>query len=135
MNEHNFRRRPVTFHELEPADDENMSMKARVARNIFRVHGEDSVKFYVNEEAWPTAELAIHSSNEGTLIDGFPADKVKAGGERQIKMKDMQLCSWVKETDTSPDESILLTGWTRRMKVSEMRSGCVLKDFTTTVQR
>ena len=69
----------MTFHELEPADDENMSMKPRVARNIFRVHGEDSVKFYVNEEAWPTAELAIHSSNEGTLIDGFPADKVFSG--------------------------------------------------------
>ena len=51
MNEHNFRRRPVTFQELEPADDENVSMTARVARNIFRFHGEDSVKLYVNEEA------------------------------------------------------------------------------------
>ena len=93
------------------------------------------MKFYVNEEAWPTAELAIHSINDGTLIDRFPADKVKAGEERQIKqVKDLQLCFLVKETDTSPDKSILLTGWTRRMKVSEIGYGCVLKDFATTVR-
>ena len=49
-------------------------------------------------------------------------------------MKDLQLYSWVKETDIPPDKSILLTGWARRMKESEVRSRCVLKDFATTVR-
>ena len=33
-----------------------------------------------------------------------------------------------------PNKSILLTGWARRMKGSEVRSRCVLKDFATTVR-
>ena len=37
-------------------------------------------------------------------------------------MKDMQLYSWVKETDVPHDKSIVLTSWARRMK-----------DFATTV--
>ena len=49
-------------------------------------------------------------------------------------MKDLQLYSWIKETDIPPDKSILLTGWARRMKESEVRSRCVLKDFVTTVR-
>ena len=49
-------------------------------------------------------------------------------------MKDLQLYSWVKETDTPPNKSILLTGWARRLKESEVRSRCVLKDFATTVR-
>ena len=85
MDEDNFRRTPATSHPLEPVDDENVSKKARVARNVLHVRGEDSVKFDVNEEAWPNADLAIHSSYEGALIDALPADKVKAGDEREIK--------------------------------------------------
>ena len=77
----------------------------------------------------------IHSSYEGALIDGLPADKVKAGDERDIQqMKVLQLYSWVKETDIPPDKSNLLTGWARRLKGSEVRSRCVLKDFATTVR-
>ena len=115
--------------------DENVSKKARVARNVLHIRGKNSVKFDVNEEAWPNADLAIHSSCEGALIDGLPADKVKAGDEREIKqMKNMQLYSWAKETDIPPDKSILLTGWARRLKESEVRSRCVLKDFATTVR-
>ena len=49
-------------------------------------------------------------------------------------MKDLQLYSWFKETDVLHDKSILLTGWARRMKGSEVRSRCVLKDFATTVR-
>ena len=49
-------------------------------------------------------------------------------------MKDLQLYSWIKETDIPPDKSILLTGWARRLKGSEVRSRCVLKDFATTVR-
>ena len=49
-------------------------------------------------------------------------------------MKDMQLYSLVKVTGIPPDKSILLTGWARRMKGSEVRSRCVLKDFATTVR-
>ena len=126
---------PATSHQLEPVDDENVSKKARVARNVPHIRGEDNVKFDVNEEAWPNADLAIHSSYEGALIDRLPADKVKAGDGREIKqMKDLQLYSCVKETDIPPDKSILLTGWARRKKEGEVRSRCVLKDFTTTVR-
>ena len=131
-DEDNFRRGPATSHQLEPVDDENVSKKARVARNVLHIRGEDSMKFDVNEEAWPNADLAIRASYEG-LIDGLPADKVKAGDEREIQqMKDLQLYSWVKETDIPPNKSI--TGWARRLKGSEVRSRCVLKDFATTVR-
>ena len=93
-----------------PAEEANVE-------ELLQTKGEDNVKFDVNEEAWPRADLAIHSSFEGALIDGLPADKVKAGDEREIKqMKDLQLYSWVKETDIPPDKSILLTGWARRLK-------------------
>ena len=57
MNVENFQRTPATSHPLE--------------------RGEDKLKFDVNEEAWPNADLAIHSSYEGALIDGLPADKVE----------------------------------------------------------
>ena len=64
---------------------------------------EDELKFDVNVEAWPNADLVIHLSYEGALIDGLAADKVEAGDEREIKqMKDLQLYSWVKETDIPP---------------------------------
>ena len=49
-------------------------------------------------------------------------------------MKDLQLYSWVKETDVLYDNAVLLTGWARRMKGTEVRSRCVLKDFATTVR-
>ena len=98
----------------------NVSKKARVARNVLHIRGEDNVKFDVNEEAWPNADLVIRASYEGALIDGLPADKVKAGDEREIQqLKDLQLYSWVKETDILPDKSIMLTGWARRMKETE----------------
>ena len=135
MDEDNFRRGPATSHQLEPVDDENVSKKARVARNVLHIRGEDSMKFDVNEEAWPNADLFVRSSYEGALIDGLPADRVKAGDERELQqMKDLQLYSWVKETDILPNKSILLTGWARRLKGSEVRSRCVLKDFATTVR-
>ena len=95
--EDNFRRGPATSHQLDPVDDENVSKKARVAGNVLHIRGEDSVKFDANEEAWPNADLVVHSSYEGALIDGLSADKVKAGDAREIKqMKDLQLYSWVK---------------------------------------
>ena len=54
----------------------------------------------------------FEQANEGALIDGLPADKVKAGDEREIQqMKDLQLYSWVKETEIPPNKSILLTGF------------------------
>ena len=135
MDEDDFRRGPATSHQLEPVDDENVSKKARVARNVLHFRGEDSMKVVVNEEAWPNADLVIRASYESALIDGLPANKVKAGDEREIKqMKDLQLYSWLKETDITPDKSILLTGWARRMKGSEVRSRCVLKDFATKVR-
>ena len=68
------------------------------------------LKFDVNEEACPNADLAIRSSHEGALIDGLPANKVKAGDERVMKqMKDLQLYSWINETNVLHDKSILLT--------------------------
>ena len=106
-----------------------------MARNVLHIRGEDGVKFDVNEEAWPNADLDIRATYEGALIDGLPADKVKAGDEQEIQQKkDLQLYSWVEETDIPPDKSILLTGWARRLKGSEVRSRCVLKEFATTVR-
>ena len=53
-----------------------------------------NLKFDVDEEDWPNAELAIRSSCEGALVDGLPADKVKAEDERGIThMKNLQLYS------------------------------------------
>ena len=75
MDEDNFRRGPATSHQLEPVDDENVSKKARVARNVLHIRGEDSVKFDVNEEAWPNADLVFRASYEGALIDGLPTNK------------------------------------------------------------
>ena len=90
MDEDNFQRTPATSDPLEPVDDGNVSKKARVARNVLHIWGEDNVKFDVNGEAWPNADLAIHSGYEGALIDGLPAKKVKAGDEREIKqMRDL----------------------------------------------
>ena len=95
MDEDNFRREPATSHQLEPGNDENVSRKARVARNVLHIRGEDSVKFDDNEEAWPNADQFIRASYEGALIDGLPADKVMAGDERKIQqMKGLQLYSW-----------------------------------------
>ena len=112
MDQDNFQRGPVTSHQLEPVYDENVSKKARVARNILHIWCEDNVKLDVNEGAWPNADQAIHLSYEGALIDGLLADNDKAGDEREItQMKDLQLYSGVKETDIPPDKSILLTGW------------------------
>ena len=68
-----------------------------MARNVLHIRGEDNVKFDVNEEAWPNADLVVRASYEGALIDRLPADKVKAGDEREIQqVKDLQLHSWVK---------------------------------------
>ena len=52
-------RGPATSHQLETVDDENVPKKARVARNFLHIRGEHGVKFDVNEEAWPNADLAI----------------------------------------------------------------------------
>ena len=72
IDEDNLQRGPATCHQLEPVDDENESKKARVARNVFHIRGEDGVKFDVNEEAWSNAELAIRATCESALIDGMP---------------------------------------------------------------
>ena len=54
--------RPATSHPLEPVDDENVSKKARVARNVLHIRSEDNLKLDVNEEAWPISDLATHSN-------------------------------------------------------------------------
>ena len=84
-----FQRTPATSHPLEPVGDENVPKKARVTRNVFHIRREGELKFDVNEQAWPNADL--HSSYEGALIDGLAADKVKAGDDREMEMKDLQL--------------------------------------------
>ena len=105
------------FDELEDHDGEWIDMSGIPDDATFE---EPDLAFLldVNEEAWQNADLAIRATYEGALIDdGLPADKVKAGDEREIQqMKDLQLYSWVKETDIPPNKSILLTGWARRMK-------------------
>ena len=52
--------------------EENVSKKARVARNVLHNRGEDELKFDVSEDC-PNAELASRSSHEGALVDGLPA--------------------------------------------------------------
>ena len=60
MDVDNFQRTPATAHPLESASDENVSKKARVARNVLQIRGESEFKFDVNEEARPNAYLAIY---------------------------------------------------------------------------
>ena len=130
MDEDTFLRAPAISHPLEPHAEENVSKKARVARNVLHIRGEDELKSDVNGEAWPNADLAVRSSFEGALIDGFLSDKIKAGDEREIKqMKDLH-----QEGRRASGKSILQTGWARRMKGNEAISRCVLKDFATTVR-
>ena len=64
MDEDTSLRATATSHPLEPDAEEKVSRKARVARNVLHVRGEDELKFNVNEEAWPNAGLAIRSSYE-----------------------------------------------------------------------
>ena len=95
MDENTSLRASAISHSLEPEDEENVSKKARVARNVLHVRGKDVLKIDVNEEAWPNADLAVRLSNEETLIDGLPADKVKAGDERKIRQtKNLHGTSW-----------------------------------------
>ena len=54
-----------------------------MARNVLHIRGEGELKFDVNEQAWPHADLATHSRYEGALIDGLLAHRVKAGDERK----------------------------------------------------
>ena len=51
MDEDNFQTTSATSHPLDPVDDENVSKKARVARNVLHICGENNVKFDGNEEA------------------------------------------------------------------------------------
>ena len=44
MEVDNFQRTPATAHRLEPASDENVSKKARVARNVLHIRGEGELK-------------------------------------------------------------------------------------------
>ena len=44
MDEDNFQRGQATSHQLESVDDENVPKKARVARNVFSIRGENGVK-------------------------------------------------------------------------------------------
>ena len=90
MDEDTSLRAPAISHRLKPDAEEYVSKKARVARNVLHIRGEDGLKFDVNEEAWPNADLAVRSSFQGALIDGLLADKVKAGDDREItQMKDL----------------------------------------------
>ena len=85
-------RSPATSHPLEPEAPENVSKKARNARNVLHIRGADELKFDVNEKAWLNADLITRSDHDSALVDGLPTDKVKAGDDREItQMKDLQL--------------------------------------------
>ena len=77
MDEYTSLRALAISHPLEPDAEENVSKKARVARNVLHIRGEDELKSDVNGEAWPNADLALRSSYEGALIDGLLADRSK----------------------------------------------------------
>ena len=96
MDEDTSLRTPATSHPWDPDAEENVSKKVRVARSVHHIRGEEELEFDVSEDDWPNAELAVRSSYEGALNDGLPADKVKAGDEREItQMTDLQLYSWI----------------------------------------
>ena len=84
MDEDTSLRASATSHPLEPDAEENGSKKARVARNVLHIRGEDGLKFDVNTDDWPNSDLTIRSSYEGALVIELPADKVKARDERKI---------------------------------------------------
>ena len=89
MDEDNFRRGPATSHHLEPVDDENVSKKARVARNVFHIRGKDGVKFDVNEEAWPNADLVIHiPPNKSILLTGWARRMMGSEKRSRCELKD-----------------------------------------------
>ena len=102
--------------------EEDVSKKARAARNVIHIRGEDELKFDVNEEDRPNAELAVRSCYEGALIDGLPACKVKAGDEGEItQMKNLQLYSWIREEDVPPEIDLAYRlGTTDERKRSEI---------------
>ena len=94
MDEDNFRRGPATSHQLEPVDDENVSKKARVARNVLHIRGEDSTKFDVNEEAWPNAQTGYSSKLRRCLGRRTARRQSQGWREREIQqMKYLQLYS------------------------------------------
>ena len=82
MDEDNFRRGPATFRHLEPADVENVSKKARVARNVLRIRGEDNVKFDVNEEVvWEN--FVFHGISDCVNVHFVEVKRVCLGKERR----------------------------------------------------
>ena len=85
---------------------------------------EEDLKFDVNEYS---LEL------RGYLDRRTSSRQVKAGDKQEImRMKDLQLYSWVKEADVPSGESILLTSCARRLNGNDVRSQCVLKYFAAT---
>ena len=74
--------------------------------------------------------LGIRGSCEGALIDGLPADNVKAGDEREIKQ--VALLGQGDGHSSRQMDSAHRLGST--FEGSEVRSRCVLKDFATTVR-
>ena len=71
---------------------------------------------------WPGADLALRSSYEAALIEGLPAEKVKAGDESDIpQMRNIQLYAWMKTENVPPGRPDGLD-WARRMKGSEVSS-------------
>ena len=87
-----------------------------------------------NEEAWPNADLAIRSSSDGALIVGLPADKVKAGDERE-KADERSAAVLLDQEDKRSPRKIDSAHWLGTTKKgSEVRSRCVLKNFATTVR-
>ena len=57
MDEDSSLRTLAISHPLEPDVEEHVTKKPRVARNVLRIRGEDELKFDVNEEDWPNADL------------------------------------------------------------------------------
>ena len=64
-----------------------------MATSVLHIRGEDSVRFDVNEEAWLKADLFVRASYEGALIDGLPAETVKAGDEREFSLRKICSCT------------------------------------------
>lgn len=86
---------------------------------------------YVNERAEPVVPEGAIEDDCVPLVDGLPADLVKAGDEKGLtNMSELAVFEWIEEKGRAEGRKKLVeTGWARKMKGAEVRSRCVLRDY------
>ena len=90
-------------------------MRNALGLTAFLLHLRTALRPYFSLGAGVFLASRNMAFSSAVLPNRAPANKVKAGDEREIT----QLHSWTEE-DVPPGKSILLTSWARRMKGSEI---------------